>query len=142
MDLINAVNRSEDINNYDYNKMMQDFETSARHEAQLRRIRKRWEEEGKRYNETIEKMKELREETYKKKNAALVKKLKKKEQLLLTQLENTNKEKMEEKQKNIQLMLEREKIARQNVEKYQQKLENDRLNFQNMNKEKCNYYII
>ena len=51
--------------------MMENFETSARHEAQLKRIRKRWEEEGKRYNETIEKMKELREETYKKKNTAL-----------------------------------------------------------------------
>ena len=63
--------------------------------------------------------------------------MKKKEQLLITQLENTNKEKMAERQKNIQILIEREKAVKEKVERHLQKLEDDRLNFQNMNKEKC-----
>ena len=118
--------------------MMTDFEMAARHEAHLRKIRKRWEEEGKRYKEVIEKMKEQREENYKKKNAELLKKLKKKEKILMTQLENQNKEKMALKRKNIEIMLKREKSARANIERYQEKLEDDRKRFQSMNKEKCN----
>ena len=58
--------------------MMTDFEMAARHEAHLRKIRKRWEEEGKRYKEVIEKMKEQREENYKKKKCRIIKKIKKK----------------------------------------------------------------
>ena len=118
--------------------MMTDFEMAARHEAHLRKIRRKWEEEGKRYNEAIEKMKEQREENYKKKNAELLKKLKKKEKILMTQLENQNKEKMALKRKNIEIMLKREKSARANIERYQEKLEDDRKRFQSMNKEKCN----
>ena len=118
--------------------MMTDFEMAARHEAHLRKIRKRWEEEGKRYKEVIEKMKEQREENYKKKNAELLKKLKKKEKILMTQLENQNKEKMALKRKNIEIMLKRKKSARANIERYQEKLEDDRKRFQSMNKEKCN----
>ena len=118
--------------------MMTNFEMAARHEAHLRKIRKRWEEEGKRYKEVIEKMKEQREENYKKKNAELLKKLKKKEKILMTQLENQNKEKMALKRKNIEIMLKREKSARANIERYQEKLEDDRKRFQSMNKEKCN----
>ncbi len=118
--------------------MMTDFEMAARHEAHLRKIRKRWEEEGKRYKEVIEKMKEQREENYKKKNAELLKKLKKKEKILMTQLENQNKEKMALKRKNIEIMFKREKSARANIERYQEKLEDDRKRFQSMNKEKCN----
>ena len=118
--------------------MMTDFEMAARHEAHLRKIRKRWEEEGKRYKEVIEKMKEQREENYKKQSAALIKKLKKKEKILMTQLENQNKEKMALKRKNIEIMLKREKSARANIERYQEKLEDDRKRFQSMNKEKCN----
>ena len=117
---------------------MTDFEMSARHDNYLRKIKKKWEDEGKRYNDTIIRMKEFREENYKKKNAELLKKLKKKEKILMTQLENQNKEKMALKRKNIEIMLKREKSARANIERYQEKLEDDRKRFQSMNKEKCN----
>jgi hypothetical protein len=56
----------------------------------------------------------------------------------MTQLENQNKEKMALKRKNIEIMLKREKSARANIERYQEKLEDDRKRFQSMNKEKCN----
>ena len=44
---------------------------------------------------------------------------------------------MAERQKNIQILIEREKAVKEKVERHLQKLEDDRLNFQNMNKEKC-----
>ena len=47
-----------------------------------------------------------------------MKKLKKKEQVLLTALESTNREKMAEKRRNIEIMIEREKLARENVERF------------------------
>ena len=106
------------MNEYDYNKMMSDFEFNARHQSQLQKIKKKWQNIGKKYNESIQRMKELKEETYKKKNAALLKKLKKKEQVLLTALESTNREKMAEKRRNIEIMIEREKLARENVERF------------------------
>jgi hypothetical protein len=116
--------------------MMTDFEMSARHDNHLRKIKKKWEDEGKRYNDTILRMKEFREENYKKKNAELMKKLKRKEKLLMTLLENQNKEKMTERKKNLMLMMEREKNAKDNVERYQEKVEEDRKVFQSLNHEK------
>ena len=106
------------MNEYDYNKMMSDFEFSTRHQAQLQKIKKKWQNVGKKYDEAIQRMKEMREENYKKKNAALIKKLKKKDQVLLTALESTNKEKMSDRRKNIIAMMQREKSARENVERY------------------------
>ena len=126
------------MNDYDYNKMMTDFEFSTRHQAQLQKIKKKWQNAGKKYDETIQRMKEMNEENYKKKNAALIKKLRKKEQLLLTALETTNKEKMNEKRKNIELMMEREKNARENVEKHLMEEEINRQKFEEQINDKSN----
>ena len=129
------------MNEYDYNKMINDFEFSTRHQAQLMRIRKKWQNVGKKYDETIQRIKEANEENYKKRNAALIKKLKRKEQLLLTALETTNKEKMAEKRKNIELMMEREKLARESVERYILEEEKNRKKFEEHINEKSNIYI-
>lgn len=109
---------------------MKDFEASAKHQESLKKIRRRWANEGKKYNETIQRMKELREETYQKKSKALKDKLKKKEQLLITLQNESNKEKMIEKQKNLELMMKREKTARENVEKFLKEQEEERLKFE------------
>ena len=106
------------MNEYDYNKMMSDFEFSTRHQAQLQKIKKKWQNIGKKYDETIQRMKEMREENYKKQNAALIKKLKKKDQVLLTALESTNKEKISDRRKNVIALMEREKSAREKVERF------------------------
>ena len=57
--------------------MIKDFETNARHEEHLKKIKKR-AAESKKYEETIKHMKELKEETYQRKNEELKQKLKKK----------------------------------------------------------------
>ena len=71
--------------------MLKDLESSSRHEDHLKKIKKKWMDESKKYKETIEHMKEYQEETYQKKNKELVKRLKKKEQILLTALKNNQK---------------------------------------------------
>ena len=109
---------------------MDDFEANARHQEYLKKIRRKWAAEGKKYDETIQRMKELREETYQKKSKALQKKLKKKEQLLITLQNESNKEKMIEKQKNLEILMKREKTARENVEKFLKEQEEERLKFE------------
>ena len=120
--------------------MIKDFETNARHEDHLKKIKKKRAAESKKYQETIQHMKELREETYKKKNADLKQKLKKKEQILITSLENKQKDKMKEKQRAITEMIEKEKAiaemiekenqAKKNIEKFMVEQEKIRLQFE------------
>jgi hypothetical protein len=82
-------------------------------------------------------MKELREENYKKKSAELKAKLKHKEDLLLTQLDQSNKEKMLERQKILNRLYEKEKIARENVKIFQEEEEKERKLFQEELEERC-----
>ena len=128
--LTDFLNETEEVNKFDYDSMIKDLETSSRHQEHLRKIRKKWMEESKKYKENIEHMKEFQEETYKRKNRDLMNKLKKKEKLLLTSLENNQKTKMLERQKAIESMIEKEKLARKNVENFMQKQEKDRQKLQ------------
>ena len=110
--------------------MIKDFETTARHEEQLKRIKKKRALESKKYQETIKHMKELREETYQRKNEELKQKLKRKDMILITALENKEKDKMEEKRRIITEMIEKENKAKQNIEKYMKEQEKIRIQFE------------
>ena len=124
------LNETEVVNKYDYDSMIKNLETTTRHQEYLRKIRKKWMEESKKYKENIEHMKEFQEETYRKKNRDLINKLKKKEKILLTSLENNQKTKMLERQKAIEAMIEKENLAKKNVENFLQKQEKERLQLQ------------
>ena len=120
--------------------MIRDFETSARHEEQLKKIKKKHLAESKKYQETMKHMKELREETYERKNEELKKKLKRKENILITQLENKQKDKMEEKRRIITEMIEKENKAKKNIELFLIEQEKARLQFeQDINKKSKKY---
>ena len=122
--------------------MIRDFETSARHEEQLKKIKKKHLAESKKYQETIKHMKELKEETYHRKNEELKKKLKKKEMVLITQLENKHKDKMEEKRRIITEMIEKENKARKNIELFMLEQEKVRLQFEkDINQKSKTYYL-
>ena len=140
--LDNVVKNFEEINDYDYNKMMSDFEMTARHEDHLKKIRRKWMEEGKKYKQKIERMKEEREEQYQKKNKALQRKLKEKDQLLLTALDASKKEKMAEKQKAIELLTQKEQQAKENVEKNLEEQEKERLLAAEMTNEKSIFCLL
>jgi hypothetical protein len=118
--LINEYKKEENLNNYDYNKMIKDFESKERRENHFKKIKRRWASVGKHYDETIQKMKELKEENFIKQNLALKKKLKEKE----------NKNKIPEKQINILNLIKKEKAARENVQKFLYLQEEGRLRFE------------
>jgi len=110
--------------------MIKDFETIARHEDYLKKFRKKRAAQSKKYMETIQHMKEFKEETYQRKNRDLQKKLQKKEQLLITSLQNKQKDKMKEKERAIAELIEKENQAKKNVEKYMEEQEQMRLQFE------------
>ena len=56
--LTDFLNETEVVNKYDYDSMIKNLETSTRHQEYLRKIRKKWMEESKKYKENIEHMKE------------------------------------------------------------------------------------
>jgi predicted AAA+ superfamily ATPase len=119
-----------EINDYDYKKMIKDFEMNARFENNKKKYRKKWKIFHDKYQTTIEHMKEYREQSYRQKKSALIKKLNKKENTLITSLENIRNDKMREKERIIAQMMEKEKIARENVEKFMEEQEQLRLDFQ------------
>jgi len=122
--------------------MIRDFETSTRHEDILKKIKKKHMAESKKYQETIQHMKELKEETYQKKNAELKQKLKKKEMVLITSLETKQKDKMEEKRRIITEMIEKENRAKKNIQTYMKEQERIRLQFEdNINKKSNKYFF-
>ena len=86
-------------------------------------------------------MKEFQEETYQKKNKELIKKLKKKDQILLTALKNKQKSKMKERQKIIEAMMEKEKKSKEKVQNFLEKQEKDRQKLQIDTDGKSNYII-
>ena len=133
--MINEYKKEENLNNYDYNKMIKDFESKERRENHFKKIKRRWASVGKRYNETIQKMKELKEENFKKQNLALKKKLKEKE--------NKEMNKIPEKQINILNLIKKEKAARENVQKFLCLQEEGRLRFEEdtTQKSKILYYF-
>jgi len=110
--------------------MIKELESSTRHDDILKKMKKKWLEESKKYKDNIEHMKEFQEESFRKKNRDLINKIKKKEKLLITSLENNKKNRMQERQKTIDLMIEKEKAAKENVEKYLIKQEKDRQKLQ------------
>ncbi len=138
------MRKTAEINDYDYKKMIKDFETTQRFENHYKKLKKKWEQEGKKYQANIEHMKEFREEAYKKKNNDLIQKLNKKESLLITSLENKQKDKLKEKEKAIAELMEKEKIAKENVEKFLEEQEKLRLIFEEeINQKRMSYlYII
>ena len=130
------------MNDIDFKRMIRDFDTSARHEEQLKKIKKKRAAESKKYQETIKHMKELKEETFQKKNDELKQKLKRKDMILITSLENKEKDKMEEKRRIITEMIEKENKAKKNIEKFMVEQEKIRLQFEKdiSNKSKSIFY--
>ena len=110
--------------------MIKDFETIARHEDYLKKFRKKRAAQSKKYMETIQHIKEFKEETYQRKNKDLQKKLQKKEQILITSLQKKQKDKMKEKERAIAELIIKENQAKKNVEKYMEEQEEMRLQFE------------
>ncbi len=66
--------------------------------------------------------------------------MKKKEQILITSLENKQKDKMKEKERAIAEMIEKENQAKKNVEKFMEEQEKIRLQFEKEIHDKSKFY--
>ena len=69
--LINLVKESIEINNYDYNKMMFDFEKNEKRKRYFNQIKKDMEKYNRNHQQRIKQMKENRIEQDKEKNKEL-----------------------------------------------------------------------
>ena len=138
------MKKTVEVNNYDYKKMIKDLETDERFQNIKKKLKKKYQKENKKYKSCIEYMKELREQNYQKKNANLINKLNKKENLLITSLENIKLDKNKEKKKLNEEMFTKKNNAKINIEKFMEEQEKNRIDFQNETNLKCNkiYNII
>ena len=132
------MKKTVEINDYDYKKMLKDFEITERFQNLNNKLRKKWKEENKKYQTSIEHMKEVREQNLMKKNKDLIKKLKEKDSIWLTGVETKKKDKQREKEKIIAEMTKKENTAKKNVEKFMKDQERIRMNFEIETNMKCN----
>ena len=132
------MKKTVEINDYDYKKMLKDFEITERFQNLNNKLRKKWKEENKKYQTRIEHMKEVREQNLMKKNKDLIKKLKEKDSIWLTGVEAKKKDKQKEKEKIIAEMTKKENTAKKNVEKFMKDQERIRMNFEIETNMKCN----
>ena len=132
------MKKTVEINDYDYKKMLKDFEITERFQNLNNKLRKKWKEENKKYQTSIEHMKEVREQNLMKKNKDLIKKLKEKDSICLTGVEAKKKDKQKEKEKIIAEMTKKENTAKKNVEKFMKDQERIRMNFEIETNMKCN----
>ena len=132
------MKKTVEINDYDYKKMLKDFEITERFQNLNNKLRKKWKEENKKYQTSIEHMKEVREQNLMKKNKDLIKKLKEKDSIWLTGVEDKKKDKQKEKEKIIAEMTKKENTAKKNVEKFMKAQERIRMNFEIETNMKCN----
>ena len=136
------MKKTQEINKYDFTKMIKEFEADERFQNIKKNLKKKYQEENEKYLINIEHMKELREQNYIKKNKALRNRLKKKENLLITSLENIKLNKSKEKRKLIQINLNKKNKAKINVQKFLAEQEKNRIEFQNETNNKCKYIFI
>ena len=125
--LINLVKESIEINNYDYNKMMFDFEKNEKRKRYFNQIKKDMEKYNRNHQQRIKQMKENRIEQEKEKNKELQTRMNLKNQTMLTALDLTKQSKIVEKQKVIEELAQKEKIAKEIVERNLMEQEKQRL---------------
>ena len=91
--LINLVKESININNYDYNKMMFDFEKSEKRKRYFNKKTKDSEKYNKLHHKKIKQFREARDELEKEKQKQLQSRLHSKSQTMLTALDLTKQSK-------------------------------------------------
>ena len=98
------------INEYDYNKMIEDFELESRHNKILRGIRNKWRSVSAMHDEKVEEMKIKTEKMFKKKDKEFKNKLLMKEQVIKRQLEM--KKRMLSEEKKRREMITKKKVSK------------------------------
>lgn len=115
------------VNEFDYNKMMSDFESESRHNKILNGIKQKWRAVSSQYREKVDNIKKKNEKLFRDRSRNLLRKLKKKEQSLQMSIASKQEEKSEEKKRMIMQLSQKENEAKLNVQSYLDKQEQNRL---------------
>ena len=129
------------VNEFDYNKMMSDFESESRHNKILNGIKQKWRAVSCSYKEKVENIKKLNEKMFKERRRNLLKKLKKKEKSLQMSIQSKQEAKNVEKQKMIEQMALKENEAKLNIQNFLEQQEKERLQVEQDTELKSIFYI-
>lgn len=117
---------------------MENFELLSRQNKIHVAEKRKWVRKGMQYKEKIRAMKQRMKDDYKQKNEVLMKKLADKNNLLVTSLNEKNKTKSEDKKKKIEMLVQKEKEAHDNVEIFLEMQEEQRMKEAERTREKSN----
>lgn len=115
------------INDYDYKKMLDDYELEARHNKILRGIRDKWRSISALHDEKVEEMKVKTEKMYRKKDKEFKKKLLRKEEIIKKQLELRKQLLSEEKKRREEITKKKVDDVQKNLSDYKNMEEQKRL---------------
>ena len=129
-------------NEYDYKKMMDDFELEARRRKMQTSIKNKWREKNKLYMEKIEEMKLKNERLFMERDRKFKQKLKKKEESIQKQIELKNEKLLENKKRSMELSKKKSDDVLKNLEEYNKKQEEERLQLEHDTFLKSNLILI
>ena len=134
----------EDINQYDYKKMMSDFETETRHKKIINGIKNKWRIASTKYLEKVDLIKDRNKKLDKKRQREYKKRYKEKELSIQNQLEQKKYEILEKKKNMAEAIRKKNEDAAKNLEKFHELQEKERLKVEQdtMNKSKILLFII
>ena len=130
-ELIGTLKQAEKSNEYDYNKMLKDFQSEERYQTFARKTRNKWKSENKKYLIRLEQMKEKKEENYTIKRNNFLNEYLKKQKDIERQLYKTRISKQGEWKINSQIMKRKEEQAKEKQRKKIERDEEERLNMEN-----------
>ena len=130
-ELIGTLKQAEKSNEYDYNKMLKDFQSEERYQTFARKTRNKWKSENKKYLIRLEQMKEKKEENYTIKRNNFLNEYLKKQKDIERQLYKTRISKQGEWKINSQIMKRKEEQAKEKQRKKIERDEEERLNVEN-----------
>ena len=128
---------AQSTNEYDYNKMLEDFELEQRHLKTVQDIKKKWQKENKQYLERVVQMKEKKEENYNNRRNDLIKIYDKKQKEIEAQLFKIKESKEGARKKLLRMMRKKEKLALEKKKLREEKDENNRLRYETQIFSKC-----
>ena len=115
------------MNEYDYKKMIDNFELEARHNKILKSIKDKWSSLSALRDEKVENMRIKSEKMYKKKDRELKKKLLRKEVIIKRQLEMRKNMREEERKKKEERIQKKVADVNNNLMEFQNLEEEQRL---------------
>ena len=138
------LEEQKQINEYDYKKMIDNFDLEARHTKILKDIKDKWHSLSALHDEKVQNMKILTEKMYKKKDRELKKKLLRKEEIIKKQLEMRKTMREEEKKKREAITKKKVDDVFKNLIEFKNIEEEKRLILEKETFDKCNliYYIM